>query len=133
MSKFSSGQIIIINTDTGFDEEGVCVSLRPGSYGIILPDQDKDSKFIQVQVDSDIGLCKLGIDSRFLNHMPKRIAELFAKQIADDLFINGIGDKATHLILSNESDKDLGGWCKDAVISRIIKHLIGEYALLLDR
>lgn len=47
-----------------------------------------------------------------------------AKQITDELFTNGIGERAKRLVLELEDGKDGGGWCKEAVedvIERILK------------
>ncbi len=48
-----------------------------------------------------------------------------AKQIADELFENGAGEKATTLVLRLEDGRDGGGWCKQAVID-IIKESLGK-------
>jgi hypothetical protein len=51
-------------------------------------------------------------------------ATKLAEAIVDDLFINGAGQHGTRLVMMDESNKqrplNLGGWCKEAVRSRII-------------
>ena len=54
-----------------------------------------------------------------------------AKLIADDLFTTGFGEKADRLVLfqeekSGDKKRDLGGWCKEAVESRVIKILSAQ-------
>ena len=46
-----------------------------------------------------------------------------AQRIADKLFVNGNGQKAERLVLMSPAQKDLGGWCKQAVIDRIVESL----------
>ena len=46
-----------------------------------------------------------------------------AERIADKLFVNGIGEKATHLMLLSIRGNLLGGWCKQAAIDRIVEAL----------
>lgn len=45
-------------------------------------------------------------------------ARALARQIAERLFINGAGEKADRLMLVDEDDKDLGGWCEGAVVDQ---------------
>ena len=52
------------------------------------------------------------------NERLRAIVELLPKQIADDLFVNGSGDKADRLMLVDENNRDLGGWCHQAVVDR---------------
>ncbi len=47
-----------------------------------------------------------------------------AKRIADELFKNGIGEKAERLVLELENGSNGGGWCKQAVIDIIKTNLI---------
>ncbi len=47
---------------------------------------------------------------------------MVAEKIADSLFLNGSGDVATRLKLE-QGKRDLGGWCKQAVINNIILEL----------
>jgi hypothetical protein len=54
--------------------------------------------------------------------MSKQEAIAIATKIADELFRNGSGQKADRLVLV-QGDRDLGGWCKAAVIDRIEKEL----------
>lgn len=42
-----------------------------------------------------------------------------AATIADDLFTNGNGDEADHLVLELPNGRNGGGWCKSAVAGRI--------------
>ncbi len=48
---------------------------------------------------------------------PQKIAE----QIADDLFVNGAGERAQRLVLTVDSPKklDLGGWSYLCLVDRI--------------
>lgn len=46
-----------------------------------------------------------------------------AKQIADELFVNGIGQEAERLVLELPGGKDGGGWSKSSVIGRICQVL----------
>lgn len=48
-------------------------------------------------------------------------ASSLAKRIADDLFVNGMGQEAERLVLTVDGPptRDLGGWCKAAVVDRI--------------
>ena len=46
-----------------------------------------------------------------------------AEAIADDLFKSGFGSKAYKLALVTAEGRDLGGWCKRAVVDRIMKKL----------
>lgn len=39
--------------------------------------------------------------------------------ILDCLFTNGAGQRASRLVLVDEDNKDLGGWCREAVRSAI--------------
>lgn len=48
---------------------------------------------------------------------------ILATKIADQLFENGVGEYAIRLVLTDEKGRDLGGWCKKAVIKAIEKHL----------
>jgi hypothetical protein len=46
-----------------------------------------------------------------------------AQWIADYLFVNGQGQEADRLVLTTKEGKDLGGWCKRAVVDRIVDNL----------
>ena len=46
-----------------------------------------------------------------------------AERIADKLFVNEIGEKATHLMLLSVRGNLLGGWCKQDVIRCIVEAL----------
>ncbi len=53
-----------------------------------------------------------------------------AEKIADDLFQNSNGDVAERLVLWLDSDKrNLGGWCKQGVVNRILLFLEGKEGL----
>jgi len=45
------------------------------------------------------------------------------KKLVDDLFTNGAGQKAERLVLVGSMGDSLGGWCKEAIIDRIILKL----------
>jgi len=49
-----------------------------------------------------------------------------ARQIAGDLMQDATGLDVTHLNLVDDDGHGYGGWCREAVIERIYKHLIGE-------
>jgi hypothetical protein len=55
--------------------------------------------------------------------MSKRKSSATAREIADYLFTNGAGSEATRLVLVQDNQaggyKDLGGWCKEAVVHYI--------------
>ena len=42
-----------------------------------------------------------------------------AEKIATRLFVNGLGQEAARLVLVDSNNRDLGGWCKRAVIDQI--------------
>ena len=42
-----------------------------------------------------------------------------AKRVADKLFVNGQGQEAQRLVLTSSDGKDLGGWCKQAIIDQL--------------
>ena len=42
-----------------------------------------------------------------------------AHQIADDLFVNGVGERARRLQLKGPAEEDFGGWCYVAVVSKV--------------
>lgn len=46
-----------------------------------------------------------------------------AKRIAEYLFVNGQRQEAKRLVLTSSKGKDLGGWCKKAVVDIIVKQL----------
>lgn len=50
--------------------------------------------------------------------MSEATSELAAK-IAEDLFTNGVNEKADRLVLTSEDGRDLGGWSKSAATQRI--------------
>jgi proteasome assembly chaperone (PAC2) family protein len=52
----------------------------------------------------------------------KRVAEL----IANDLFVNGNNEEAERLVLMSADKRDIGGWGKRAVVSRILDILKEE-------
>lgn len=43
------------------------------------------------------------------------------KEAVEYLFTNGSGQKAHRLVLTSVNGQDLGGWCKQAVIDRILE------------
>jgi len=54
---------------------------------------------------------------------PKSSKEI-ARAIADDLFVNGRGEKADRLVLWVDADeRNLGGWAHVAVVTRIVNIL----------
>ena len=61
-----------------------------------------------------------------MNRTPQEIARM----IADDLFANGAGELAERLVLTVDGPpkRNLGGWSKAAVITRITSLLLGEQA-----
>lgn len=44
----------------------------------------------------------------------------------DRLFTNGVGEHAERLVLTSASGKDLGGWCKKAVVDQLIEAIAPE-------
>lgn len=42
-----------------------------------------------------------------------------AKELLDQLFVNGFGQEAERLVLMSADGKDLGGWCKQAVLDTV--------------
>lgn len=46
-------------------------------------------------------------------------AKTLAETIADELFINGFGEKAVRLKMVDATERDLGGWCRAAVVQKI--------------
>jgi len=46
-------------------------------------------------------------------------AQRIAAQIAEDLFVNGMGEVADRLVLTSKEGRDLGGWGRLAVVDRI--------------
>lgn len=50
-----------------------------------------------------------------------------ARKIADQLFVNGNGDRAKRLVLELESGRDGGGWGEQPVID-IIKRVLNDAA-----
>jgi len=46
-----------------------------------------------------------------------------AQWIAESLFVNGQGEQADRLVLTSADGKDLGGWCRRAVVDQIMKTL----------
>lgn len=58
----------------------------------------------------------------------ERALQALAAEIADDLFTNGSGQKSTRLVMELPDGKDGGGWCHQALTSRVAKHLLGSQA-----
>jgi len=52
-------------------------------------------------------------------------AEALAKRIAEELFVNGFGDKAYRLVLTSRDGRDLGGWGEGPLTDRIAGLLNG--------
>ena len=46
-----------------------------------------------------------------------------AEEVTRELFSSGYGIRAGRLVLESRDEKDLGGWCFDAVLQRITKAL----------
>jgi hypothetical protein len=44
-------------------------------------------------------------------------------RIVDSLFVNGQGDVAERLVLTSKHGRDLGGWCRGAIVDRILDGL----------
>lgn len=53
---------------------------------------------------------------------PQQIGEA-ATKIAAYLFVNGNGEEGERLVLTDSDGKDLGGWCKEAVLGVIVKQI----------
>lgn len=51
-------------------------------------------------------------------------AEQLAKAIAERLFVNGFGDRASRLQLRSEGERDLGGWCRSAAETQIVQAIL---------
>ena len=45
------------------------------------------------------------------------------ERAVDELFVNGQGEQAHRLVLTGMDGRDLGGWCKQAVINTIERAL----------
>lgn len=46
-----------------------------------------------------------------------------AESITNQLFTNGLGNEAQRLVLMSKHGKDLGGWCRKAVMDRVVECL----------
>lgn len=46
-----------------------------------------------------------------------------AEKIAEQLFMNGMGEEANRLVLELPGKRDGGGWCKQAVVDVIMSVL----------
>lgn len=57
----------------------------------------------------------------FVQEEPEIPAEI--KNVVDELFRNGCGDEAQRLVLMTADGRNLGGWCREAVTDRLVKHL----------
>lgn len=55
---------------------------------------------------------KTKIDTRVLAHA-----------IAEQLFTNGVQERAERLVLEGQDKRDLGGWCFRAVVDVIVEQL----------
>ena len=53
----------------------------------------------------------------------KPTREEVAANVANKLFVNGIGEEAIRLMLISADGRDLGGWCKDAVRDLVLREL----------
>lgn len=49
-------------------------------------------------------------------------------QIVDDLFVNSFGERADRLVLTIDGPprRDLGGWCRQAIVDRLVALLVPE-------
>lgn len=57
----------------------------------------------------------------------RSVAGRIARAVADDLFVNGFGERAERLVLTRDSDeRKLGGWCPEAVEDRVRKIVVEE-------
>lgn len=65
--------------------------------------------------------------NRALAHPAK--CRAIAETIANRLFTNGSGGKASRLQLRGPQEQDFGGWCEDAAIKQIIPILEREIDL----
>ena len=55
--------------------------------------------------------------------MTEQQARIAANLIVTRLFVNSMGQHATRLVLTFKGGRDLGGWCKQAVIDQIVRVL----------
>lgn len=55
---------------------------------------------------------------------PKRVEVQRAEAIASILFCDGLPNEAHRLVLTSITGKDLGGWCRQAVIDQIANALV---------
>ena len=49
--------------------------------------------------------------------------ETIAENIVRGLFVNGCGGEGARLVIVDTKGHDLGGWCKDAVKSQVLRAL----------
>ena len=49
----------------------------------------------------------------------KSAEELLAERIVAALFVSGLGEQADRLVLTSGNGKDLGGWCRQAVVGKL--------------
>lgn len=56
--------------------------------------------------------------------------QALVEQAVDSLFVNGQGERADRLVLTRDSDppRDLGGWCKGAIVDRLLAALLPQRA-----
>lgn len=67
---FLPGQIVRVNTNIGFDDEGIPIEVASGAKGLVSKDQDEGSDFVQlIMTATSMETCKLGIQKRFLEHI----------------------------------------------------------------
>jgi hypothetical protein len=48
------------------------------------------------------------------------------REVASSLFVNGAGQQATRLVMTDAKGHDLGGWCEGAVRDVIARHMAPE-------
>lgn len=46
--------------------------------------------------------------------------EAMANELVESLFVNGGGDVAERLVLTDAAKRDLGGWCRGAIRDRVL-------------
>ena len=42
------------------------------------------------------------------------------ERVVDELFVNGSGARAERQVLVDASGRDLGGWCRGAIVDRVV-------------
>ena len=47
------------------------------------------------------------------------MSENWIRSAVDGLFRNGFGEEASRLVLTSADGRDLGGWCKQAIVDQL--------------